>query len=63
MRWRAERPPKTDEKREKVLFAWLPIRCGDEWVWLEKVVLTRKWCRVNEFGGDWVSIGARRLKP
>lgn len=59
MRWRADSGPTPYERRERLSFAWLPLRTTDgwpQWIWLERVVLVEEWRR-DEFGGDWFLVG------
>lgn len=51
MRWRAPRIPKHSEWRTKTLFAWLPVRIGDQYVWLERYEVQQNYMAVH----GWVT--------
>lgn len=68
MRWPATTPEQQAARRERLeqwhpAFAWLPVRCDTEWVWLENVERRAHWLPP---GGDcpyWMAeYEHRRLK-
>jgi hypothetical protein len=54
MRWlRSDLPEHIGGKsRKRTVFAWLPMRVGIEWVWLERVAIYEQLTRRTRFEGD-----------
>lgn len=58
MRWPAtrEKYPQEGNMRTRVKFAWLPIQCGDEVVWLEKYIVKERFDADEMEESSWTPI-------
>lgn len=58
MRWRFRPAYRASQHREKLVFAWLPVRCADGWTrWLCRVRLLEvfdgtRWCPVRYYNAE-----------
>lgn len=67
MRWtrRKRQVVQTDEPYVRVFFAWLPVPCGEEWVWLEDVLERGTWQPMYDMssGAAWMERRPKSLEP
>lgn len=55
-------PPKPGDQRE--FFAWLPVRVGNQTVWLEWVTYEwQQWEELLDYGGSMPDAGWRPAQP
>lgn len=62
MRWLAPSAPSIGARRHLIRFAWLPVRLGDLWIWLERYTVTERYTRVGD-GLGWVIDRVGLLHP
>lgn len=58
MKWNAPAKPKIGDERIVDVFAWLPTRVGDKYVWLEHYQSIQRWER-QFHGPEWVEVALR----
>lgn len=65
MRWLAKNTPQVGDRRLVRAFAWVPIRIGYEWVWLESYFAAQEYVFTGSydcFFKGWVTRERRTLR-